>query len=347
MYNRRSSAWSWLLFATMFVTPARASDSTERAQLTSAIAKTVEAEYVFPEIAAKMAATLRDREGRGDYAHIAEDRALADKLTQDLRSVSHDLHLRVEFDPEGTHTDPETASLDDLERWRKGSAHRNFGFAKVEHMEGNVGYLDFRAFLEPYLAANVANAAMAFVANSDALVIDLRENRGGDPAMVAFLASFLFDDRTRLNDIYIRAGDRLEQYWTTQLPPPIFGGKKPLYVLTSKQTFSGAEDFAYALQNLKRATIVGETTGGGAHPTRMFKVTEHFAVEVPFARSVSPITRTDWEGSGVKPNMAVPARDALRVAYRAAIQQLVSSAPDPARRHALEALLASGKELHP
>jgi C-terminal processing protease CtpA/Prc len=167
---------------------------------------------------------------------------------------------------------------------------------------------------------------MKFVANADALIIDLRANHGGEPEMVAYIASFLFDGRTRLNDIYVRKGDKLDQFWTTpHMAGETFGGKKPVYVLTSHETFSGAEDFTYALKNLKRAKIIGEVTGGGAHPTDIFKLNDHLLLTVPFGRSISPITHTDWERSGVAPDVAVPAGDASKVALRMATEDVLPS----------------------
>lgn len=322
-------------------THAAAQAGAERAQLIPAICAALQSEYTYPDVAQKMADALRAHEQRGDYAAITDPTALATRITADLREVSHDGHLGAKYHPEGARTDPEDWTLADLDRMRERAQRENFNFRKVEHMDGNVGYLDVRSFYDPYLAADAASAAMRFLAHTDALIVDLRENHGGEPTGVAFLLSFLFDTRTHLNDILVRRGDRLDQYWTSQMPGPIFGGQKPVYVLTSKGTFSGAEDFAYALQNLKRAVIVGETTGGGAHPTRQFRVTKHFAMWIPFARSVSPVTHKDWEGTGVSPDVAVPAADALRTAYRAALQQLVASAKDPEHKRDLQQLLAA------
>jgi C-terminal processing protease CtpA/Prc len=185
---------------------------------------------------------------------------------------------------------------------------------------------------------------MSFVADTDALIVDLRRNGGGDPAMVAYVLSYLFDTRTHLNDLRYGRGDRLEQFWTAPVPGQVFGGTKPVFVLTSRETFSGAEDFAYALKILKRARIVGETTGGGAHPAREFKVSEHFTVAVPYARSVSPITNANWEGTGVVPDIAVPADDALRVAYRAAVEGLRDATQDAGRKQALQDVLDHAKD---
>ena len=316
-------------------------DAPEKAQLIPAICDVLQAEYVFPDVAAKIASALQANAQRGDYAAISDGLALAKRVTADLQSISRDGHLAAEFHPAGAHTEPENWSIADLDGMREKGKHWNHGFRKVERMEGNVGYIDLRSFWDPYLASGVMNAAMAFVANTDALIIDLRQNRGGEPNGVAYLASFLFETRTRLNDIVMRRGDRVEQYWTTRVAGPIFGGQKPIYILTSKNTFSAAEDFTYALKHLKRAVVVGETTAGGAHPTRRVKVTEHFAVWVPFARSSNPVTHTDWEGTGVAPDVGVPAADALSTAYRAAVRQLVGSIQDPEEKRAVEKLLAS------
>jgi CubicO group peptidase (beta-lactamase class C family) len=199
---------------------------------------------------------------------------------------------------------------------------RNFGFEKIERLGGNVGYLDLRAFESPDSAAETAAAAMAFLANTDALIFDLRQNGGGDPAMVAFLCSYLFDQRTHLNDLYSRPDNRTEEFWTRDDVPGKRYGDKPVFVLTSSRTFSGAEEFSYNLKSLKRATIVGETTGGGAHPVNPRRLGKDFLITVPFARAINPITKTNWEGTGVKPDVDVPAAQALKVAHLLAIRAI-------------------------
>jgi C-terminal processing protease CtpA/Prc len=316
-------------------------DVAERTELIPAISAALQAEYVFPDMATKMVQALQAHAQRGDYAAISDGKALATRLTADLRAVSHDGHLGAEYHPEGARTEPENWSLEDLKGMRAEAEHSNFDFRKVERMDGNVGYIDVRYFYDAYLAADTISAAMSFVAHMDALIIDLRQNPGGEPTGVTFFASFLFDTRTHLHDLLVRRGDRVEQIWTSQVTGPSFGGQKPVYVLVSKATFSGAECLAITLKELKRAVIVGETTGGGAHLTRQFKVTEHFAVWVPFGRGVSLITQTDWEGVGVTPDVAVPATDALRTAYRAALRRIAASTTDVAKKQAVEQLLAA------
>jgi retinol-binding protein 3 len=312
----------------------------ERSVLVEAIATKVEGEYVYPDIGKAMADAIRARGKTGEYDSISNGQQLAERLTTDLRAVSHDKHLRVDYRAEGAPDYSKEPSPEEIKTWREEAGKKNFGFNKVERMDGNIGYIQFDNFPPPDMAGQAANAAMTFIANTDALILDLRKNHGGTPEMVAYLASYFFDQRTRLNDIYIRRGDRLEQFWTASVPGPLFGIKKPVYILTSHETFSAAEDFTYAMKNLKRAKIVGEVTGGGAHPTEPFKVTEHFTVGVPNARSISTITHTDWEGSGVTPDVAVDPDGALKAAYSDALQSLIANTDDPKRKDELRKLLS-------
>ena len=204
---------------------------------------------------------------------------------------------------------------------------RNCGFEKAELLERNIGYLKFDFFGDPSVCGATATAAMGFLANAAALIIDLRENHGGDPAMVAYVASYLFDTRTHLNDLFRRSTNKTTEYWTKPELPGKKLGKTPVYVLTSSGTFSGGEEFVYDLKNLKRATIVGETTGGGAHPTGPHRVDDHFLIAVPGGRPINPVTKTDWEGTGVVPDVKVAADKALETAIERATRQLATSTP--------------------
>jgi C-terminal processing protease CtpA/Prc len=178
-------------------------------------------------------------------------------------------------------------------------------------------------FADPAVCGRTVAAAMDFVAHTDAVIFDLRDNGGGDPQMVALIATYLFDGKEHLNDLYDRKSDKTTQFWTQpSVPGTKVGGAKPVYVLTSSRTFSGAEEFSYDLKNLKRATIVGETTGGGAHPVRGMRVDDHFMVGVPFARAVNPVSKTDWEGTGVEPDVPAKAADALETAQKLAEAKL-------------------------
>ena len=140
--------------------------------------------------------------------------------------------------------------------------------------------------------------------------------------MIALISTYLFDEPTHLNDIWERKDNSTQQYWTLPYVPGKRLNDKPVYVLTSKLTFSGAEEFSYNLKNLKRATIVGETTGGGAHPVAGHRVDDHFMIGVPFARAINPISKTNWEGTGVEPDVKVPAVEALTTAEKLAHEKL-------------------------
>jgi len=314
----------------------------EREQaIKGAIAKLNE-NYVFPDVAKKMGDAVAARAAKGEYASITSAKALADKLTADFREVSKDKHLHMEYDAAGLPDDAADNGGDDtsVAEERELMARVNFGFEKVERMRGNVGYIDIRGFVPPVFGGETATAAMSFVANTDALIIDLRQNGGGTPAMVAYVLSYLFDEPVHVNDIYTRTTDETRQWWTTASVAGLkFGGRKPVYVLTSSRTFSGGEELAYDVKNLKRATLIGETTGGGAHPVRPFKVSQHFAIGVPFARAINPVTKTNWEGVGVTPDISVPADSALDKAYRMAIENLRDTTKDAERKAALQRLL--------
>jgi C-terminal processing protease CtpA/Prc len=170
---------------------------------------------------------------------------------------------------------------------------------------------------------------MTRVADARALIVDLRNNQGGEPETVAFVASYLFDPTpVHLGDIYRRDTDTTQQFWTArELPGKRFGGAKPVYILTSKKTFSGGEDLAYSLQAIKRAQVVGEQTAGGAHPCDAYSIDDVFYIVVPWGRSINPVTKTNWEGVGVTPDVAVPADQALEEAHRRALRDLSSSRP--------------------
>lgn len=299
--------------------------------------------YVFPEVAKQMESAVRARQQRGEYEAITSAQRLATTLTAHLQEVSRDRHLRVTYSAEplpvrlGGGESPEEEA-----RRRAQMSWNNFGFEKVERLRGNVGYLEFIGFQDPQWGAETVAAAMNFLAGTDALIIDLRRNGGGSPHMVALLCSYFFDKRTHLNDIYTRPTNRTQQFWTLDtVTGKRYGEQKDVFVLTSKRTFSAAEEFTYNLKNLKRATIVGETTGGGAHPTTFRRINDHFGIGVPMARSINPITKTNWEGTGVAPDIAVSADKALTTAHLEALKRLEAKNPEPQRADLFKSLRAS------
>jgi hypothetical protein len=278
--------------------------------------------YVFPEVAKKMEDALRGHQKEGEYDAVDDGEAFAVLLTEHLQGVSNDKHLRVNFSPMALPEEPPETDPEAQERRRTRIERDNCAFEKVERLPSNIGYLKFNAFLDPMICGPTATAAMSFLANVDAIIFDLRSNGGGDPKMIAFISTYLFDEPTHLNDLYNRKEDSTTQYWTLPYVPGKRLSDKPVFVLTSNRTFSGAEEFSYNLKNLKRATIIGETTGGGAHPVSGHRIDDHFMIGVPFARAVNPIAGTNWERTGVTPDVEVPAAEALDVAKKMASEQI-------------------------
>jgi retinol-binding protein 3 len=278
--------------------------------------------YVYPDTAKKMEEALRAHQQKGDYDKVADADAFAMLLTDNLQAVSHDRHLRVNFSPRVLPKDVERPGPEDEARMRTQMERNNCSFEKAERLPSNIGYLKFNLFPDPEVCGPTAIAAMNFLGNVDAIIFDLRENGGGDPDMIALISTYLFAEPTHLNDLYDRKEDSTSQHWTLPYVPGKRLVGKPVYVLTAKRTFSGAEEFTYNLKNLKRATIIGETTGGGAHPVSGHRIDDHFMIGVPFARAVNPVTKTNWEGTGVEPDVKVPADQALDVARKMAAEQI-------------------------
>ena len=304
-------------------------DAATRAQLIDNLRQQLNDYYVFPEVAARIDAALRAKQRDGGYDGITDATIFANVLTADLRTFGHDKHLRVNArdTPLSRSAAPSPEQQGEM---RRQMAARGYGVARVETLAGNVGYLDLQGFFPIKDAAPAIIEAMTRLADSDALILDMRANGGGDPAGVAFLSSYLFDQRTHLNDLYWREGKRTEQFWTdTGVPGKRYGQHKPVYVLTGPRTFSGAEEFSYNLQQLKRATLVGETSGGGANPGRMRELGPHFAAFIPNGRAINPISKSNWEGSGVTPDIGVPASEALERAHQLALERLAAARTDP------------------
>lgn len=296
-------------------------DAALRKQVIAGVNADLAEYYVDSAVAKQMQDALEAHARAGEYDSITDGDAFAERLTKDLRAVSHDRHLGVTFNPFKMPARREP-SPEDIAQMQQQMKHNNCAFRRVEVLPGNIGYVKFDGFADATVCAPTAVAAMSFVAHTDAVIFDLRENGGGDPAMVTFIASYLFDKPTHLNDLYNRKEDSTEQFWTLSYVPGERLAKQPVFLLTAKRTFSGAEEFAYDLKNQKRATIVGETTGGGAHPVGGHPVADYFVVGVPFAKAVNPISKTNWEGTGVEPDVKVPAADALATAQKLAGERI-------------------------
>ena len=307
------------------------------------------ANYVFPEQAEQAATAIEARLEAGEYDNLDEI-TLTELLTSHLQEITDDRHLRVVLGGgpgprRERHPEPEEPKDHEAKRlaMRQRGRLDNFGIRHVERLDGNVGYLDVRRVAVPANAGPAIAAAMELVAGTYALILDLRQNHGGSPEGVVFWCSYLLDERpTHLNDIFHADTGETRQFWALPYVPGTRYTDRPVYVLTSHHTFSGGEDFAYTLQALGRATVIGETTGGGAHPTRGFPISAAVHIGIPFARSVNPVTGTNWQGTGVVPDVAVPETQAYDTAYAKALAHVLAmdDVPPPIADEARDALAA-------
>lgn len=318
----------------------------------------LKSQYVFPGVAAKTAAALSAKAAHDDYSDAKTTTAFAKALSTDLRFIGNDKHLAVKFAPDLSQPPPnDDKTADDkgptaeeiaqmIAQMRSASTRESYGISRVQLLPGDVSYIDLRNFGHPEIVGAAYDAAMSLVAGTKALVIDLRKNNGGEPDGVAYLLSHFFaeGDARHLNDIYYRADNSTHQFWTIPSAMPRFTG--PIYVLTSHHTGSAAEECAYDLQTQKRATLVGETTVGGANPGGWIPLGHGFMAFIPMARAINPITKTNWEHVGVKPDVAVPASSAMETAYVTILNDLLKGSKEPDEQAGLKNILArvqSGK----
>ena len=297
-------------------------DAAERRRVVAGASASLKLYYVYPETAERMAAALAAHETNGDDDNANDGNAFAGLLTTQMRDVSHDQHLMVVYNEAGSAERNLGSSPDELARYRKEMERTNCTFEKVALLQQSIGYVKLNSFPDPTICQQTAAEAMASLNSAEAIIFDLRDNRGGSPSMVALMASYLFEHPTHLDDLYNRSTDSTLQSWTLSPVPGNKLANKPAYVLISPSTFSGAEEFAYDLKLLKRATLVGETTAGAAHMVRRHRLDEHYTIGVPDTRPINPISHGDWEGTGVVPDVSVKADDALRTAESLAVSNL-------------------------
>ena len=316
------------------------------------------ANYVFPEVAEQAATAVEARLAAGEYDNLDEI-TLTELLTRHLQEVTGDKHLRIWLGggpppgrgpggpgpgrgpgPGPDQTEPGNHEARRLAMRQRGRMD-NFGIRRVERLDGNVGYLDLRRVAVAANAGPAVAAAMELVAGTYALIFDLRHNGGGAPDGVALWCSYLLkEEPTHLNDIFHADTGETRQFWSLPYLPGTRYVDRPVYVLTSSHTFSGGEELCYNLQALGRAELIGETTGGGAHPTRGFPVSSAVMIGIPFARSINPVTGTNWQGTGVIPDVAVTEAEAYDVAYGKALRHVLAldDVPPPFEHQARDAL---------
>jgi Peptidase family S41/N-terminal domain of Peptidase_S41 in eukaryotic IRBP len=313
--------------------------------------------YVFPELAGQVAAAVETRLAAGEYDNLDEI-TLTDLLTSHLQEASGDKHLGVRLGggpgprggpgqgrPGGDRQRRDEPADHEARRLKMRQMGRldNFGIQRVERLDGNIGYLDLRRVPMPENAGPAITAAIELVSGTYALIIDLRRNGGGSPQGVTYWCSYLLpEEPVHLNDIFAADTGETRQFWSLPYLPGSRYLDRPVYVLISSRTFSGGEDLGYTLQALGRAELIGETTGGGAHPTRPFPISPAVHIAIPFARSINPVTGTNWQGTGVVPDTAVPAEQAYRAAYAKALRHVagLGDVPPPIADEARDALAA-------
>jgi hypothetical protein len=324
-------------------------DSAMRNEVIDTLIVRLNQHYVVADKAKQMEQLLRERRQRGDYDKLTSADAFARTITEDLASVAHDLHMKIEYrekalPPEtqgqpGTQQGPAAAQSIPM-KWIDALGRRmaSFGVEKVERWQPDIGYLELARFARPDLAAPKYAAAMSALSNTGVMIVDLRRNGGGHPEAVQLLASYFVDRRIQLNDIHYRDTGRTEHYWTLdKLDGPRYPGK--VYILTSRATRSAGEDFAYTMQAMGRATVVGERTWGGAHPTSGHRLAAHFLGWIPNGRSINPVTHTNWEGTGVIPDIDAGSQDALKMVRQRILNERLARATTPMAKIELRKML--------
>lgn len=321
---------------------ATGSDAAAKAAAVTRIGEILAESYVFPVKGAELQRRLQKQLKAGTYDKIADPRQLAAVLTGELQDISGDRHLRVIFDPEQVRRQRARENLDEetrrreRERLLERERERNFGFRRLEILSGNVGLLELTGFSGSREAGPTIVAAMNFLANADAVIFDLRGNGGGSPLTIQIICSYLLDDVRHLNSFEWRGEEGQRQFWSLPWVPGASLADVDVYILTSGRTFSAAEEFTYDLKSLKRATLVGEKTGGGAHPGGTRIVDDGFLVWVPSGRAINPVTKTNWEGTGIEPDVAVPVAQALDKAHALALEKIAARAKDPEKAAAVK-----------
>jgi hypothetical protein len=314
-----------------------------KAAVIDSLRQKLERNYVYPDRALQLGRALKEKGQGGSYEGISDRGTFADRLTRDLRALVPDRHLQVRYDPG---LESRIRAFEATGRKGSGDGERerreNYFFQKAEILKGNTGYLRFTNFADTgRLARKTVQAAFQFVAHSDALILDLRNNFGGSGTMLLEVLNYFFDRPLLASRSFDRIQNRWTEHWVGRRRSSPDGPylSMPLYILTSERTFSAAEALAYHLKHLRNAVVIGDTTRGGAHTTRSFALGNGFVGFIPFTRGESSVTKTDWEGVGVLPDLPVPEEAALRTAQEAILKKKLAATADTTERRKLEWLL--------
>lgn len=314
----------------------------QKKQTIDSLAALLPERYTFKELAPKLQQLLQENLKRGKYDSIQSATEFSVAVTADLRSLNSDRHLALSFNPQSA---PAVATssptvLPPEQRAKQASEFNrqmNYGFKRVEFLNGNIGYLKFDYF-DAYLdySGPIVDASMAYLKNSDALIIDLRDNGGGAGVMVGYIEGFFFSEKTLVGTSYDRLTDTRTESFITPQPKEKQFPKLDIYVLTSSRTVSAAEALAYDLKYLKGAKVIGETSAGAANPGRVTRLNDLFTAFIPNRHGAHVVTGKNWEGTGVPVDIRVEAGDALRVARLEALRTLRNRATTGQQRKKLD-----------
>lgn len=312
-------------------------------QLIDSLSVTLKNNYVFPEKAKSITLFLQSQLNKNAYAsYLKNPQKLAEQIEKDINQIHHDPHLHIDYDPDFVAQENAKPSEEEINQAKKYWKEQNYSFLKAEILPGNVGYLPFNGFVDDIESARpTVYSALKFLANTSAIIIDLRENQGGSPEMVSQIESYFFNEKTHMNDLINRSTKDTTVFYADPAKADSLNLSMPVYIVTSQKTFSAAEDFSYGMQQAKRATIVGEITGGGAHPQMPFSIGQGFVGSIPFARSYNPITKTDWEGMGVIPDVRANAGKAIIKALELIFTEQLRLAKNEKEKHRSEYYLRS------
>lgn len=284
-------------------------DSDVRRDIVAKLSDALRDNYIFPDVGQKAAEKISASLAAGAYDKLADPNAFAAQLSADIAAIAHDKHMSV-----SAMGGPPPSPGGPVREIPRSEA----GVVRADRLAGNVGYIEVIGFPPLPIFKPAVDKAMSALKGSRALIIDDRRNMGGSPDAVDYLVSYLIPpgQSIEINDIVSRVPktENFEREKFHSQSTAVNFAKIPVYVLTSKSTFSGGEEFAYDVQTHKLGKIVGEVTGGGANPTGMVDLGHGLAASIPWGRAENPITKTNWEGRGVQPDMNVPAPDALKVA---------------------------------
>ena len=291
-------------------------DAATRQAVLEDIMKNVKENYLSLEVAEKMNQDLQARIARKEYDQITNPKEFADLLTQQLRAICHDKHVSLRVASSQAPSDPFPAEQ---------TRQKNYGFPKAEVLEGNIGYLKINEFPPQEAAGKKLTAAMSFLADTDALIVDVREHRGGTSQMVALLVSYLVPDKIKLSTVTFPRRGMSNELWTLEKVEGPRYLNKPVYLLTSSRTGSAGEAMSYDLQSLKRAMLIGEITAGAGNPVGFFPIKGNFVLGLGIAVVKNAITGANWEAIGVKPDIEISATEALTKALELARKQVADT----------------------